>query len=430
MSSRKRSRSVVEENRAECPFTVTYPGPPSRAERERHKNKKRKREGQEEEKRVPIQISPFEPTGKFKSHDTMDLHYTIEPTKRWLDMTRYNSFVLNSVKYYSEGFVFVANEATIERQRAAANSGTVGPVRKSDDDWVARILEIRAADEHHVYARVYWMYWPDELPPGTMDGKKQIQGRQPYHGQNELIASNHMDVINVVSVTMPATVNQWIESEDEEIQDALYWRQALDYRTSQLSSVDLTCKCETPANPDKTLIGCTNSDCGKWMHNECLSHDVLMRVYERLGTDLPHLAQEPAIKEEKGDEEATRPLSPMESGEKDTQATIDVRSGSVQGLQDQAIVKKAATETPRTTMTPTPVPTASNADTPLKASAKKNRKKKSSDYKPYLGLFEANLKMNDGPTVWEIKDLRENVTGGEREWTEPANCLICGSVIE
>lgn len=64
------------------------------------------------------------------------------------------------------------------------------PRKRSDDDWVARILEIRASDEHHVYARVYWMYWPDELPPGTQDGKKHVSGRQPYHGRNELIASN------------------------------------------------------------------------------------------------------------------------------------------------------------------------------------------------------------------------------------------------
>jgi hypothetical protein len=44
-----------------------------------------------------------------------------------------------------------------------------------------------------------------------------------------------VDIINVVSVTAPATVNQWIESDDEEIQDALYWRQAYDFRNSQLS---------------------------------------------------------------------------------------------------------------------------------------------------------------------------------------------------
>lgn len=94
MSNRKRSRSIAEENRAECPFTISYANGPSRAEQERHKNKKRKRgEGQDDDKRVQIQISPFSPTGRFKTHDTMDLYYTVEPSKRWQDMTRYNSFV-------------------------------------------------------------------------------------------------------------------------------------------------------------------------------------------------------------------------------------------------------------------------------------------------------------------------------------------------
>ncbi len=160
---------------------------------------------------------------------------------------------MNGVKYYSEGFIFVANNSTIERQK---NPGETRPSRqKSDDDWVARILEIRASDEHHVYARVYWMYWPDELPQGTQEGKKSIQGRQSYHGQNELVASNHstfdqhiiplnadtrtnvsaVDVINVVSVTAQATVNQWDETNEDEVQQALYWRQAFDVRNMELS---------------------------------------------------------------------------------------------------------------------------------------------------------------------------------------------------
>ncbi|RKK66696.1 hypothetical protein BFJ71_g17888, partial [Fusarium oxysporum] len=186
---RKRSRSVGEENRADCPFTISYATGPSRAEQERHKNKKQKCEDQDNDKRVQLQISPFSPTGSFKTHDTMDLHYIVEPRKQWQSMTRYNSFVLNNVKYYSEGFVQVANELTIEQQKA--QNGGKGSFEKNNDDWVARILEIRASDEHHVYARVYWMYWPYELPPGTLDGKKTVQGRQPYHGAKELIASNH-----------------------------------------------------------------------------------------------------------------------------------------------------------------------------------------------------------------------------------------------
>jgi hypothetical protein len=98
------------------------------------------------------------------------------------------------------------------------------------------------------------MYWPDELPAGTQDGKRLVEGRQPYHGINELIASNHsgsrlhtlqmrrprltiptVDVINVVSVTASAIVNQWDEQDEDSVQPALYWRQAIDVRTMELS---------------------------------------------------------------------------------------------------------------------------------------------------------------------------------------------------
>lgn len=86
----------------------------------------------------------------------------------------------------------MANDTSVERQKAMADKEAAGePRKRSYDDWVARILEIRASDEHHVYARVYWMYWPDELPANTRDGKKLVKGRQPYHGTSELIASNH-----------------------------------------------------------------------------------------------------------------------------------------------------------------------------------------------------------------------------------------------
>ena len=43
-----------------------------------------------------------------------------------------------------------------------------------------------------------------------------------------------MDIINVVSVTSQAQVKQWYEENDEEIQ-SLYWRQAFDVRTYELS---------------------------------------------------------------------------------------------------------------------------------------------------------------------------------------------------
>ncbi len=112
---RKRSRAVAEENRADCPFVVSMAPPPQSKRDERDGSgstsgtsasvngggaagvpgaKKRKSEVGDEERRKPhIQISPFEPAGKFRTHETMDMHYLVDPRKQWMDMTRYNSFV-------------------------------------------------------------------------------------------------------------------------------------------------------------------------------------------------------------------------------------------------------------------------------------------------------------------------------------------------
>ena len=65
------------------------------------------------------------------------------------------------------------------------------------------------------------------------------------------------------------------------------------------------------------------------------------------------------------------------------------------------------------------------------ASAKGRRGKKVVDDKPYEGLFKASLILTQGPTFWEITDLRTNVKkGAERIWKELAVCLFCNTIIE
>ncbi|KAF6528394.1 hypothetical protein HZS61_008696 [Fusarium oxysporum f. sp. conglutinans] len=263
-----------------------------------------------------------------------------------------------------------ANERTIEQQKA---QGDRKHIHKSNEYWVAFILEIRASDDDHVYARVYWMYWPEDLP--------------------------RVDIIDVVSVAGPAAVTQWIETHDQEIQSAMYWRQGYDYRTLQLSSAELVCNCQTPANPDKTLIGCTISERKRWMHYECAARDVLMKVYQRLGTDKPHQTEGLAAKEGKL-EEVARLLSPTDAEKTETQPMIYVRSAE---MNDDAQAKRPTQETRPETVTLTLGPT-----------------------QPHLELFSANLKTQDHPIVWEIHDLRKNVRGGEKVWTEEAHCP-CGT---
>ncbi|KAI1333118.1 hypothetical protein F5Y16DRAFT_354848 [Xylariaceae sp. FL0255] len=411
-SARKRPRPD-EDSQAECPFTVVHPD-------SNEKDKKFKRRRQESEghppPKIPLQASPFSPMGKFRDEaNTMDRHYQVQPQQKWTDMTRYNSFVLNGIKYHSEGFIFVANSSTIERQKSMGDSAQSR--QKSDDDWVARILEIRASDEHHVYARVYWMYWPDELPAGTREGKRYIQGRQPYHGQNELIASNHMDVINVVSVTAQATVNQWDETNEEEVQQALYWRQAYDVRSQEISSAESRCKCNRPENPDKKLINCTNEDCKKWLHDDCLIHDALMRTFTRLGTDKPHKPTQVKAEEMDG---AQRPLSPSESGAaQTTQQSIDVKP------EDQKPIKLADVKSNGKKSETRTVPVVTAAEPKKKG---RSRKSEAVEQKPYEGLFSAIIN-DDTPSLVVVTDLRDNVKGGEKSWTEPLRCLLCSSEI-
>ncbi|KAI1112039.1 hypothetical protein F5Y14DRAFT_285664 [Nemania sp. NC0429] len=417
-TARKRPRPD-EDTQAECPFSVAHPDP-----NERDKKAKRRRQESEDPPvpKISLQASPFSPLGKFKDvNNTMDRYYQVHPYQKWMDMTRYNSFVLNGVKYYSEGFIFVANSSTIERQK---NPGESRQSRqKSDDDWVARILEIRASDEHHVYARVYWMYWPDELPQGTQEGKKSIRGRQSYHGQNELIASNHMDVINVVSVTAQATVNQWDETNEDEVQQALYWRQAFDVRSMELSSALPRCRCNRPENPDKQLISCTNPECRKWLHDDCLVHEALMKTFLRLGTDKPHKSVRVKT-EELGS--GQRPLSPSESGAAQTaQQSIDVKS------EDQGTIKLADVEGEGLSAKADNrlVPTTSGTEPKRKGRPRKSEIQEAVNTKPYEGLFSAVIK-DTSPPVVEIHDLREKVTGGEKSWTEPVQCLLCSAEMQ
>ncbi|KAH6975597.1 hypothetical protein EDB80DRAFT_310206 [Ilyonectria destructans] len=201
-------------------------------------------------------------------------------------------------------------------------------------------------------------------------------------------------------VIMPATVSQWIESDDDKIMDGLYWRQTFNYLSSRLSPAELICECKTPANPDRMLVGCTSRTCGEWMHHECLHHDVLMRVYNRLGTEKPQQSEPTIGKEEDSDSKAARPLSPKVVEEKVMQPVIDEVDKDVLSTNAQA-----------------------------KPPAKKSRKK-NTDSRPYIGLFEATLKLDDGRTTWTIHDLRENVSGGEKIWNEQAHCLLCGVTID
>ena len=98
--------------------------------------------------------------------------------------------------------------------------------------WKAHVLEIRAPDAQHVYLRVLWVYDPEELPGG----------RRSYHGENELVPSNDMAIIDAMTINGLVSLKKWNEYDDDDDPDTgtdeapgFYWRQTYDVNKRQLS---------------------------------------------------------------------------------------------------------------------------------------------------------------------------------------------------
>lgn len=168
-----------------------------------------------------------------------------------------------------------------------------------------------------------------------------------------------------------------------------------------------------------------------------------MRTYERLGKDKPHVTSKPPTegaasvaesekdKDEKSlDNGVKGPLSPTESGA-DVKQTIDAKpsdapeapNGQSAAEGTPAVPDERVSQPPATPATPS-LP---EAPTTTSRKARSNKKKASAaDVKPYEGLFDAKILMDVNPPRIEIRDKRENIVGGEKAWTEPLPCVVCG----
>lgn len=182
------------------------------------------------------------------------------------------------------------------------------------------------------------------------------------------------------------------------------------------------------------MIGCVNEKCKKWLHEECIKHDILTKVYEELGTDKPHKAAGADVKEVK-DEEVKRPLSPVEPGSgtvatalpiqvktdgqdksdsKPTKDSVDVkeeRDGAGEGSSAQAQKSSSAVVKEET----------------RKPGRGRKKAQEDPNSKPYLGLFDAVFRPDSDK--FEVTDLRD-VEGGDKTWLQEAHCLCCGTRLD
>lgn len=187
----------------------------------------------------------------FAESSLSETHYLVKPAAEWESTLRYRKFTISEAEFEVGQTIFVSK--TPEEQDADS----------AIQHWIGRVLEVRAGDAAHVYLRVYWLYRPEDLPGG----------RQPYHAESELIASNHMDIIEALSVMDKASVMHWDEDMDKPWpgKEQLFWRQTFDVgrrKGQQLSSLRTVCVDKAPCNPDEGLIQCPS--CSEWLHAHCL----------------------------------------------------------------------------------------------------------------------------------------------------------------
>ncbi|KAF2176026.1 hypothetical protein K469DRAFT_38699 [Zopfia rhizophila CBS 207.26] len=367
-------------------FTVTYDKHMSPDKRKQKRGKKRKfkehREDPEDEN-ISIQENPF------KGTSIPDTCFSVHPANMWRDTSWYTGFTIEDHTFCVEDYVYVKAD---EKENLAPDA----PIK----EWVAKLLEVRAGDEQHVYLRVYWMYRPEDLPGG----------RQPYHGQNEVIASNDIQIINAMSVQAKANVKRWVEQDENGILDSdqLFWRQTLHVSGKKrvLSKLPLHCVDKMPCNPDKLLIRC--SHCRKWLHGACLERAVVRDAYNTHNVPFPgdNKCQEAEMST------STSNYTDLETPSKGRRTSAG--AGSLNGTNCKP--------------------------TPQRSNSKQGRPKKEKGLiakvaeavglaKPPSGLlFSAHVVTQDSKTKLEVTDLR--LDRGSKRWEVPLKCLLCKEDVE
>ncbi|QSZ29137.1 hypothetical protein DSL72_003648 [Monilinia vaccinii-corymbosi] len=259
-------------------FEIKYPVMnPSRDVKESKENSELRKHAEEH-------ISPFK--GFNAPEKALDLYYSIVPHDKWVGMRKFNNFIIQDETFKSSETVYVKGKT----------EAGVNP----QDFWVARVLQVRASDRQHVYALVAWMYWPEELGADAQaaDEASPAAGRRKYHGSAELIASNHLDILDVTTFAgRSETVHFSEEVVDCAIREPdpkrLYWRQTFCRDTHKLSDLPVYCICNGHYNPDIPEYEhiCDNEACKTLYHSKCLVDDALTKKHHE---EYPHERTEPA----------------------------------------------------------------------------------------------------------------------------------------
>ena len=350
-------------------------------------------------KKQTVRDDVFGPQTEDGGFPNLKINYTIRPGKAWTDMKTYRNFSstfksmrIRTGKANTDSPTPVQNQKFSSGSLVYVNRHIPPPIPPDKDAseveilafdkknlWVGQVLEVRAASPSQVLLRVFWLYWPEELP----------KGRRKYHGNQELIMSNHMEIVDAMTVASGADINRWDERIEDQDVGQRFWRQFYDVRLEKtksggLSAIREHCVCNGYYNPDNTMLKCPNSKCGIWNHEECLQDAILARTYGRLVGDKNSVKADPI----------SFPASKMAQLKANVKSKLGVghkKKGTTEGLP------------------------------PLKNSTH--------DPSPWKGLFKAEIAVGEkgGKALVTITDERAQ---DPEVWTEGVQCLNCGTTMD
>ena len=206
---------------------------------------------------------------------SLSMEYTIEPGKRWESFVDYKRMKYIGLEFKVGDFVYVNRRSPPPAQPPLDSTDAQVLDYNKENMWVGRIQEFKAekGKNDKVLIRVFWMYWPEELP----------DGRHDYHGAFEVVLSNHADIIEAQSVSGPAEVAHWDESDTMEAPtEGLYYRSTLNFATGRKRPVSSRsqqhCQCHKPYNPDRDMYHCSSSTCATWNHESCLGNRLVADI--------------------------------------------------------------------------------------------------------------------------------------------------------
>eukprot|EP01137_Pigoraptor_chileana_P011745 Opistho-2@63156 len=141
----------------------------------------------------------------------------------------------------------------------------VRPDRKGPD-YIAAVQCIRTDANEEILIELQWYYRPEET----------VFGRQPYHGDDEVLESDHKDTIHVSSVNSRCFVRTLAEYTAEQDNQStpefpmFFSRSKYLYKKKKIEpkTLPLICVCRQPENPDIPMICC--DECDRCYHTNCI----------------------------------------------------------------------------------------------------------------------------------------------------------------